>query len=190
MPLPERSRLEHVRFAEGSRRCGGGVSQLAIAWKRVLQYQAEDATVYGEVVSVNRGGLLVDVEGLRGFVPMSHVSSVRVAPPDTTRYMHGYRDVVPWCRWRLESNRAALTLVQRPANSHLAATDSRVTARAGRGMQPIENKEMLMGETLPLKMIEADEVSSHHARPWPSGVACSRPLLALCPSSSALCYPP
>lgn len=42
----------------------------------MLQYQAEDATVYGEVVSVNRGGLLVDVEGLHGFVPLSHVSSV------------------------------------------------------------------------------------------------------------------
>jgi hypothetical protein len=59
----------------------GCVWQLAMAWKRVLQYQAEDATVYGEVVSVNRGGLLVDVEGLRGFVPLSHVTSVRL--PDS-----------------------------------------------------------------------------------------------------------
>jgi len=83
--------------AEGSLTLSLRRMQLAIAWKRVLQYQAEDATVYGEVVSVNRGGLLVDVEGLRGFVPLSHVSS------------------------------------------------------------PVEDKESLVGETLPLKMIEADE---------------------------------
>ena len=47
--------------------------------------------------------------------------------------------------------------------------------------QPIEDKEQLVGQTLPLKMIEADEVRSHRARPWPSRDVL-RAVLALCPS--------
>lgn len=102
MPLPKYTHLEHVRFGRLTAPWWG-LSQLAIAWKRVLQYQAEDATVYGEVVSVNRGGLLVDVEGLRGFVPLSHVSSVRVAPPDATRNIHTRREIVPVFATRIHS---------------------------------------------------------------------------------------
>ena len=46
-------------------------------WQRVRQMQEEDVTVMGKVASVNRGGLLVDLENLRGFVPTSHLSNVR-----------------------------------------------------------------------------------------------------------------
>jgi small subunit ribosomal protein S1 len=42
----------------------------------VNQLQAEDVTIYGTVVSTNRGGLLVEVEGLRGFVPSSQLNTV------------------------------------------------------------------------------------------------------------------
>lgn len=44
------------------------------AWERVSQLQAEDVTVNAEVVSVNRGGCLVVVEGLRAFLPGSHMT--------------------------------------------------------------------------------------------------------------------
>eukprot|EP00898_Chlorokybus_atmophyticus_P007617 jgi/Chlat1/7857/Chrsp66S07290 len=44
------------------------------AWQRVKQLNAEDVMVKGEVLSVNRGGILVMVEGLRGFVPTSHLN--------------------------------------------------------------------------------------------------------------------
>ena len=43
-------------------------------WTRFRELMAEDATVEGEVVSANRGGTLVMVEGLRGFVPTSHMA--------------------------------------------------------------------------------------------------------------------
>ena len=43
-------------------------------WTRFRELLAEDATVEGEIVSNNRGGTLVMVEGLRGFVPSSHMS--------------------------------------------------------------------------------------------------------------------
>lgn len=45
------------------------------AWERVRQLQQEDATVYSNVFATNRGGALVRVEGLRGFIPGSHISA-------------------------------------------------------------------------------------------------------------------
>ena len=44
------------------------------AWERVRQSQKEDATIYSEVFATNRGGAL-RVEGLRGFIPGSHIST-------------------------------------------------------------------------------------------------------------------
>ncbi|XHX75963.1 MAG: S1 RNA-binding domain-containing protein [Stenomitos frigidus ULC029] len=45
------------------------------AWERVRQLHAEDATVRSVVFAVNRGGALVRIEGLRGFIPGSHIST-------------------------------------------------------------------------------------------------------------------
>jgi small subunit ribosomal protein S1 len=45
------------------------------AWERVRQLQAEDATVRAQVFATNRGGALVRIEGLRGFIPGSHIST-------------------------------------------------------------------------------------------------------------------
>lgn len=49
--------------------------QLDLAWERCKQLQAEDAIVKSLVLAANRGGVVVDVEGLRGFVPFSHIAS-------------------------------------------------------------------------------------------------------------------
>ena len=48
------------------------------AWERVRQLQKEDATIYSEVFATNRGGALVRVEGLRGFIPGSHISARKI----------------------------------------------------------------------------------------------------------------
>lgn len=45
------------------------------AWERVRQLQQEDATVRSGVFATNRGGALVRIEGLRGFIPGSHIST-------------------------------------------------------------------------------------------------------------------
>jgi len=45
------------------------------AWERVRQLQTEDATVRSIVFATNRGGALVRIEGLRGFIPGSHIST-------------------------------------------------------------------------------------------------------------------
>eukprot|EP00184_Porphyridium_aerugineum_P005213 CAMPEP_0184700106 /NCGR_PEP_ID=MMETSP0313-20130426/8700_1 /TAXON_ID=2792 /ORGANISM="Porphyridium aerugineum, Strain SAG 1380-2" /LENGTH=378 /DNA_ID=CAMNT_0027159513 /DNA_START=96 /DNA_END=1232 /DNA_ORIENTATION=+ len=43
-------------------------------WERLAQLQTEDVTVYATIESVNRGGAMVRIENLRGFVPGSHMS--------------------------------------------------------------------------------------------------------------------
>lgn len=47
---------------------------LAYVWKELEELKKADATVAGTIVSVIRGGILVDVGGLKGFVPLSHLS--------------------------------------------------------------------------------------------------------------------
>lgn len=46
----------------------------ARAWDKVLKMQADDVTMEAEIVSVNRGGCLMVVEGLRAFLPGSHMT--------------------------------------------------------------------------------------------------------------------
>jgi small subunit ribosomal protein S1 len=48
------------------------------AWERVRQLQSEDATVRSLVFAINRGGALVRIEGLRGFIPGSHISTRKI----------------------------------------------------------------------------------------------------------------
>nr|QUE29840.1 ribosomal protein S1 [Erythrotrichia carnea] len=42
------------------------------SWERIQQLYEEDITTFGLVTKQNKGGLLVDVEGIIGFVPNSH----------------------------------------------------------------------------------------------------------------------
>ncbi|KAG2726798.1 hypothetical protein I3843_01G124900 [Carya illinoinensis] len=53
--------------------------QYQLAWERCRQLQAEDVVVKGKVVSGNKGGVVALVEGLRGFVPFSQISSKSTA---------------------------------------------------------------------------------------------------------------
>ncbi|KAL6343846.1 hypothetical protein AAG906_027617 [Vitis piasezkii] len=53
--------------------------QYDLAWERCRQLQAEDVVVKGKVVGANKGGVVALVEGLRGFVPFSQISSKTIA---------------------------------------------------------------------------------------------------------------
>ncbi|RWR76397.1 Ribosomal protein S1 [Cinnamomum micranthum f. kanehirae] len=53
--------------------------QYDLAWERCRQLQAEDVVVKGKVVSANKGGVVVLLEGLRGFVPFSQISTKSIA---------------------------------------------------------------------------------------------------------------
>ncbi|KAG8372833.1 hypothetical protein BUALT_Bualt12G0108100 [Buddleja alternifolia] len=50
-------------------------NQYDLAWERCRQLQAEDVVVKGKVVGANKGGVVAVVEGLRGFVPFSQIST-------------------------------------------------------------------------------------------------------------------
>jgi small subunit ribosomal protein S1 len=45
-----------------------------VLWHRMKVMQEEDITMTGTIVYANYGGVMVDVFGLRGFVPNSHIS--------------------------------------------------------------------------------------------------------------------
>src|SRR5581483_3851812 len=51
-------------------------------WRNLQHASEQGETVEGEVVDYNRGGLIVRVDGLRGFVPLSQVVDLRQAAPD------------------------------------------------------------------------------------------------------------
>ncbi|XP_023006591.1 30S ribosomal protein S1, chloroplastic-like isoform X2 [Cucurbita maxima] len=53
--------------------------QYGLAWERCRQLQAEDFVIKGKVVDGNKGGVVVLVEGLKGFVPFSQISAKSTA---------------------------------------------------------------------------------------------------------------
>src|SRR5581483_11262999 len=55
-------------------------AQAERGWRNLQRAFDEGETVQGEVVDFNRGGLIVQVEGLRGFVPLSQVVDLRQTP--------------------------------------------------------------------------------------------------------------
>ena len=53
--------------------------QQEVAWKRVKQLAEEDVQVTVHVLSLNKGGLMVALHGLQGFVPISHLPAGAVS---------------------------------------------------------------------------------------------------------------
>lgn len=52
-------------------------AQEQISWENVEKLVASDTTIDSKVIGFNKGGLIVAVEGLRGFVPSSQISALR-----------------------------------------------------------------------------------------------------------------
>jgi small subunit ribosomal protein S1 len=48
-------------------------TQLDAAWEKILNLRAADTTFETTIIEVNRGGAVCEVEGLRGFIPGSHI---------------------------------------------------------------------------------------------------------------------
>ncbi|GAU43545.1 hypothetical protein TSUD_245100 [Trifolium subterraneum] len=49
--------------------------QFDLAWERCRQLQTEDVVVKGKLIDSNKGGMVAEVEGLKGFVPFSQMST-------------------------------------------------------------------------------------------------------------------
>lgn len=52
-------------------------AQEQMAWSSVEEQMASDAIIESKVIGYNKGGLIVGVHGLRGFVPASQISALR-----------------------------------------------------------------------------------------------------------------
>lgn len=50
-----------------------------VAWQRLRQCSEDDVAVEGAVVATNRGGIIVEVENIRGFCPGSQLGQVGAA---------------------------------------------------------------------------------------------------------------
>jgi len=56
------------------------------SWRQLSDLAESDETIYGTVIGFNRGGAIVDVEGVQGFVPASQLSTIsrdRFKPADS-----------------------------------------------------------------------------------------------------------
>ncbi len=91
------------------------------AWKIVAEMLESEGAYEGKVSGFNKGGLLVDVEGLRGFVPASQVSAVRrskavgATPEQRWAKMQGEPIVV--CVIEVDKERRRLILSERAASN-------------------------------------------------------------------------
>uniref|UniRef100_A0A061RP50 Small subunit ribosomal protein S1 n=1 Tax=Tetraselmis sp. GSL018 TaxID=582737 RepID=A0A061RP50_9CHLO len=93
--------------------------EYALVWQRLRQMQAEDVAIMATVLSVNRGGLMVEVEHLRGFVPASHLS-MRITPENIL----GERILVKLLE--VDEERQRLVLSNRKAESRASDQDFKV----------------------------------------------------------------
>ncbi len=59
-------------------------AQGELAWKKLQVYADQGTVVDGEVMGHNRGGAVVTVEGVQGFVPFSQLASVARPPAGST----------------------------------------------------------------------------------------------------------
>ncbi len=91
------------------------------AWSLVDEMLKEEESYEGKVCGYNKGGLLVDVEGLRGFVPASQVSAVRrslavgATPEQRWAKMHGEPIVIRVIE--VDRERRRLILSERAASN-------------------------------------------------------------------------
>ncbi|MDX2270929.1 MAG: S1 RNA-binding domain-containing protein [Cyanobacteriota bacterium] len=76
--LPPKSEAEFLIISEQN--SDGQVTlsrrrlQLKQVWQTLAEQQAEGKTLSVRVIGINKGGVIVDVEGLRGFIPRSHLT--------------------------------------------------------------------------------------------------------------------
>ncbi len=76
LPIQEEREFLIVREQNADGQVMLSLRQLALkqAWDSLLELQASNQTLTVQVTGTNKGGLIVDAQGLRGFIPRSHLS--------------------------------------------------------------------------------------------------------------------
>ncbi len=75
LPLQEEQEFLIIRDqdAEGQVTLSRRQLEIKFIWERLAQMQESEQSVQVQVSGVNKGGVTVDVQGLRGFIPRSHL---------------------------------------------------------------------------------------------------------------------
>jgi small subunit ribosomal protein S1 len=75
-PLDEEREFLIVREQDADGQITLSLRQLEFkkAWERLAEVQADDRSLQVRVTGVNKGGVTVDADGLRGFIPRSHLT--------------------------------------------------------------------------------------------------------------------
>ena len=75
LPLHEEREFIIIRDQDEDGQVTLSIRQLELRklWKRLVEMQDTKETIQARVSGVNKGGVTVDVQGLRGFVPRSHL---------------------------------------------------------------------------------------------------------------------
>lgn len=80
--------LVELENDEGYRELSLKSAQMTTAWQRIKELKETDAVISTSIQNINKGGLIVSVEGVQGFLPLSQLSSEhypKVEGGDTTR---------------------------------------------------------------------------------------------------------
>ena len=80
--------LLELENEDGYRELSLKAAQMTTAWQRIKELKDEGSTLTTVIVNINKGGLIVQVEGVQGFLPLSQLSSEhypKVEGGDTTK---------------------------------------------------------------------------------------------------------
>lgn len=75
LPIGEEREFLIIREQDADGQVTLSLRQLELkqAWQRLAEMQEDNQTVQARVSGVNKGGVTVDVQGIRGFIPRSHL---------------------------------------------------------------------------------------------------------------------
>lgn len=75
LPLQEEREFLIIREQDANGQVTLSIKRLEMEalWERLLEMQENNQTIQVKVTGANRGGVTVDVQGLRGFIPRSHL---------------------------------------------------------------------------------------------------------------------
>jgi small subunit ribosomal protein S1 len=80
--------LTELENDEGYRELSLKAAQLTTAWQRIRELRDDGIVIKTPILNINKGGLIVNVEGVQGFLPLSQLSSEhypKVEGGDTTK---------------------------------------------------------------------------------------------------------
>lgn len=80
--------LTELENEEGYRELSLKAAQLTTAWQRIKELKDTGTVISTVIVNINKGGLIVSVEGVQGFLPLSQLASEhypKVEGGDTTK---------------------------------------------------------------------------------------------------------